>query len=307
MKTDYVLITPVHNEKGVFETVIESVVSQTILPQKWVIVDDASTDGSDDIIRKYQMRYDFIAVLRLQPSSTNSYYARKTEVFLAGYEKIRGLKCSFIGNLDADIIMPHDYYERIFAEFDENPKLGIASGIYLDKNGEKLQKVLIDKSHSPGALQMFRRECYEAIGGYTPQKYGGDDTCAEIMARMNGWQTRSFAEIQVIHFRPVGTRNKRSVHRARFYQGLTEYGVGSHPLFMVCRCLRRAFLEKPYISGSVARFAGFLYGYLIREKRAVPVEVIRYLRKEQIGRLLGRCGTTQVNKAGRSSDGVTSE
>jgi len=288
MKIDYVLVTPVHNEKDVLEKAIESIISQTILPQKWVIVDDVSTDGSDNIIKKYQMRYDFITVLRFQPSSTNSYYSRKTEVFLAGYKKIKGLKWNFIGNLDADITLPPDYYERIFEKFNKNSKLGIASGIYLDKIGEKHQRALIDKNHSPGALQMFRRECYEVIGGYMPQKYGGDDTCAEIMARMNGWETRSFAEIQAIHLRPVGTRNKKTIHRARFFQGLTEYGVGSHPLFMICRCLRRAFLEKPYLSGSIVRLAGFLYGYLIRDKRTIPDEVISYLRKEQIGRLLAQ-------------------
>jgi glycosyltransferase involved in cell wall biosynthesis len=288
MKTDYVLITPVHNEVDVLEAVIESVISQTIPPIKWMIVDDVSTDGTSDIIKKYHANYNFITSIKLQPSKIESYYTHKTEVFLAGYEQIKNLKYSFIGNLDADIILPHDYYEKVLGEFNKNPKLGIASGIYLDKIGKTLQKALIDKSHSPGAIQLFRRDCFEAIGGYIPQKYGGDDTCAEIMVRMNGWQTRSFPEIQAIHLRPMGLRNRNSVLQARFYQGLTEYSIGSHPLFMLCKCLRRAFLEKPYFSGSIARLAGFLYGYSIGEKRSVPAEVTRYIRKEQIRRLFVR-------------------
>jgi len=262
---------------------VESVVSQTILPKKWIIVDDSSTDGSIKILKK--RHYDFMTILQIQPSNSRSYYARKTEVFLAGYEKIKGLKYSFIGNLDADITLPHDYYERVLEKFDENPKLGIASGIYLNKVGEKLQKVLFDRSHCPGALQMFRRECYEEIKGYIALKYGGDDTCAEIMTRMNEWQTQSFTEIKAIHYRPVGTRNRKSIHLARFYQGLTEYGIGSHPLFMICRCFRRAFLEKPYITGSIARLIGFIYGYWLKEEREIPPKVISYVRKEQIRRL----------------------
>ncbi|MBN1788210.1 MAG: glycosyltransferase family 2 protein [Sedimentisphaerales bacterium] len=286
MKKDYVLITPVHNEEDILETVIESVVSQTIPPVKWVIVDDASTDRTSDIVKKYCMNYDFITSIRLEPTQIESYYEHKTEVFLAGYAQVKDLQYSFMGNLDADIILPHDYYEKILEEFEKDSKLGIASGIYLDKIDGRLQKVLLDKNHCPGALQMFRRDCYEIIGGYKPQKYGGDDTCAEIMARMYDRHTRSFSEIQAVHLRPAGMGHKSSLFRARFYQGLTEYGIGSHPLFMMCRCLRRALLERPFITGGILRMSGFIYGYLIRVKRKVPVEVIRYVRKEQIRRLL---------------------
>lgn len=286
MQTKYVLVTPVHNEEELVGSVIESVISQTILPQKWVIVDDASTDGTEEIIRMYEAQHGFMIYCQLEQPNIESYYSHKTHVFLTGYQEVETLEFDFIGNLDADISLELTYYEHILEAFDKNPRLGIASGIYVDKIGNQLQKVPIDKNHSPGAIQMFRRECYEAIGGYIPHKYGGDDSCAEIMARMNGWQTRSFSQYQAIHHRPVGTSDGRSILQARFRQGLTEYGVATHPLFMLAKSVRRVFLEKPYFTGNLARLAGFLYGYWLREERKIPPEAIRFVRREQIRRLV---------------------
>ncbi len=286
MKTDYVLITPVYNEAAFIELVGESVISQTILPKKWVVVDDGSTDGTEKIIRKCELQHDFIMCHRVQRPNTESRYARRAQAFLVGYEQIKTLGFNFIGGLDADISLEPTYYECILEEFDKNPQLGIASGVYVDKIGNRLQRVPIDMNHTPGAIQMFRRECYEAIGGYIPQKYGGDDSCAEIMARMNGWQTRSFPQYEVVHHRPVGTADGKSVLRAKFEQGLTEYGVATHPVFMLAKSFRRAFLEKPYFAASLVRLAGFVYGYWLREERKIPPEAIRFVRREQIRRLV---------------------
>ena len=285
MKREYVLITPVHNEEDFIGQVIESVVSQSILPRRWVIVDDNSTDGTNDIINRYKQRYDFIELKRLGRGNIESDYSHRVSVVLAGIEATKTLKYDFLGVLDADITLEPKYYEELLEEFDRNTKLGIASGVYVDKVGDRFQEVLIDMNHTPGGIQMIRRQCYEAIGGYIPQKYGGDDSCAEIMARMNGWETRSFAQYQAIHHRPVGTGDGMSILQARFRQGLTEYGIATHPLFMLAKSLRRAVLEKPYITGSLARLAGFISGYFRSEKRGIPDEVIRYVRKEQIRRL----------------------
>jgi len=285
MKTKYVLITPVYNEEELIEQTIESVIAQTILPKRWIIVDDSSTDRTFEIIKRYEAQHDFITSFQLERKDIASYYSHRTLVFSAGYERIKSLEYDFICSLDADISLGPRYYERILEEFDKNPQLGIASGIYVDKVGGRLRKILIDKIHCPGAVTVFRRECYEVIGGYIPLEYGGDDSCAEIMARMNGWETRSFSQYQVIHHRPVGIGDERSILRARFRQGLTEYGIATHPLFMLAKSLRRAVLEKPYLVGSIARFVGFLVGYLLREKRKIPPEAMRFVRKEQIRRL----------------------
>lgn len=285
MKTKYVLITPVHNEEAYIEAVLKSVIAQSIRPDKWVLVNDASTDGTEDIIKRFMDRYNFIEIHRPQIDNPVSYYSRRTQVFLSGYKKIEKLEYDYVATLDADLTMEPTYYESILKEFDRNSRLGIATGVYLDKVNGRLRKIIRDHSSTPGGLQMFRRECYESIGGYIPLEYGGDDALADIRARMNGWETRSFPRYPAIHHRPVGTRGGTHILRARFRQGLAEYNIGTHPLFMLAKSVRRAFLEKPYLLGSAARFLGFWSGYLHSAKRESPTDAIAFFQKEQIRRL----------------------
>ncbi len=287
MKRDYVLITPVHNEDEFIEETIKSVISQSVLPARWVIVDDASEDRTCEIIQEYEARHDFIEYYRLERGDIESYYSRRTYVFLAGYEKVKHLEYDYIAALDADLLLPQNYYEGILTEFDSNPKLGIASGVYLDMIDARPRKVLRSNISTSGGLQVFRRECYEQIGGYVPLRYGGDDSLAEYTARMKGWHTRSFPAYRAIHKRPVGTRGKAGMLRARYCQGMTDYYLGTHVLFMLAKSLRRALLEKPYIVGAASRMAGFMAGCFSSEKTNIPDEVIKYVRKEQMGRL--RC------------------
>lgn len=195
-----------------------------------------------------------------------------------------GIMYDFIGSLYADISFGPDYYQNLLREMDRNPRLGLTSGQYLYQMGERIEAVLIDKSCVPGSLQFFRRECYEQIRGYISLKYGGEDSLATTMARMYGWDAYSFPQYQVFQHRVVGTVG-HSILKARLRQGLTEYGLGSHPLFMLCKSVRRAVLEKPYLLGSAARLCGFLCGYLRREERQIPADVVRYVRKEQMQRL----------------------
>lgn len=285
MKRDYCLITPVYNEEEFIEDTIKSVISQSVLPLRWLIVDDASEDSTPQIVAQYQKQYDFIEYYRLQRGEIKSYYSRRTHVFLDGYEKVKHLEFDFLAALDADLQLEPNYYESLLKEFDSNPKLGVASGVYLDLIDGRPRRVLRSNISTSGGLQIFRRECYNQIGGYVPLKYGGDDSLAEYIARMKGWQTSSFPAYQAIHKRPVGTRGKSGILKARYRQGMTDYYLGTHILFMFAKSLRRAVLEKPYIFGAAARMAGFMVGCFSTEKRSVSDDVIRYIRKEQMVRL----------------------
>ena len=133
---------------------------------------------------------------------------------------------------------------------------------------------------------MFRRECYEQVGGYVPLKYGGDDSLACIMARMRGWETRCFPGYEAVHYRPVGTGVGISPLHGKFRQGLAEYQLGTHPAFMLAKTLRRTYRERPYLLASVARIAGYVYAHLKREDRSIPKEVVSFYRREQIKRLV---------------------
>lgn len=287
MKTQYIIITPVHNEEDLMEQVIESVIAQTVLPDKWLIVDDDSTDGTRAVIDKYIDGYDFIEYFHLQRSDIKTYYSRRINVILASVKHIQNANYDFIAFLDADLTMEPTYYENILSEFDRNPELGIASGIYENCIDGKLHKVVRDKENisTPGGLQVFRRECYDAIGGHVPLPYGGSDALMGILARMKGWTTRCFPEYKTIHYRPIGVRFGKGALRVKFKQGMQEYDLGTNPMFMVAKSLRRNFNEMPYFFAGLFRLLGFLYLLFKRQKRMISTETIKYVQREQLGRL----------------------
>jgi hypothetical protein len=132
------------------------------------------------------------------------------------------------------------------------------------------------------AAQMVRRECYETIGGYVGLKYGGEDWCAEVKARMRGWKVTSFSDLKVMHHRPTGAADR--VFRHCFRQGKMDFSVGSHPIFELVKCARRVF-ERPIGIGCLLRLAGFWLAYVQREPRLVCPEFISFLRNEQKNRL----------------------
>ena len=283
--TKYIIITPAYNEAKYIKKTIESVTSQTKLPDLWVIVDDGSTDSTANIIQQYSKEYNWIKYVYRRKESDHSYYASNVYAIIAGYEQVRPINYVFLAVLDADITVPQDYYEQIFRRFDLDEKLGIASGVYQDLVDGKLRKVLNDRRSTPKALMVFRRQCYQDIGGFIPMKYGGEDTAACFAARMKGWKSWSFPELCAVHNKPAGTGHAGSMLKIRFRNGLNEYGLAAHPIFMLIKSLRRCLKERPYILGGLARLTGFLYGYCLRQERQIPDDLVRFIRKEQIGRV----------------------
>lgn len=285
MNREYVLVTPAHNEEENIEKTIKSVIAQTVQPKKWVIIDDNSSDKTGQIIKQYIAQHDFISYLYLQRYETKSYYSRRTEVFLFGYESIKDIRYEFLGSLDGDVSFKPTYYEHILQEFDRNPQLGIASGVYFDEVNGQLRKIRRANISTSGAIQLFRSECYQEIGGYVPLKYGGDDSLADIMARMHGWETRSFPQYRVLHHRPVGTKSDSGILHAKFHQGLLEQTLGTHPAFMLAKSIPRIFWERPFVGASIARMMGYFYAHLRRDEKCVPDEVVKFIRTEQMRRL----------------------
>jgi len=281
----YIIITPAYNEAEYIRQTIKGVLAQSVLPHKWVIVDDGSTDDTAKVIQKHTEEYKWIRYVYRTKETSQSYYSSNVYAIIAGYEKFKDLDYDFLATLDADISLPKDYYEQIFDRFSQDKKLGVASGVYQNMVNDKLYRVLNDRRSTPKAIQVFRKECFEQIGGYLPLKYGGEDTCSCVMARMKGWKTWSFPELCVVHNRPVGTGHTSNLLKVRFRNGLNEYGLATHPLFMLVKSLRRCIKERPFISGGLARIAGFIYGYFLREKRQIPDDMVRFIRQEQMRRL----------------------
>lgn len=281
MKTTYVLITPARNEDAFIEKTIQSVVLQTVKPLKWIIVSDGSTDRTDEIVSHYEANYNFIELVRIAPDQKRN-FGSKVKAFNAGYERVRKLSYDFIGNIDADVSFAPDYFELILKAFLENNKIGLCGGEIYEKCNENFIPVTSASWHVSGAIQLFRKECFEDIGGYIPIERNIDGI-AVIMARKEGWEIKKFREIVVRHYRHGGTA-KGSALISRFRYGIFEYTCGFHPLYALAKYLFR-IAERPYVISSLFRICGYCFALLNRKQYVLPKDVINFIRNEQLNRL----------------------
>lgn len=278
----YVLVTPARNEARFIEMTIQSVVAQTVRPLKWVIVSDGSSDGTDEIVSRYAAEHDWIELLRM-PERKERNFAGKVYAFRAGKARVEALPYEVIANLDGDISFESDYFAFLLEKLAEDPALGVIGTPYVETTKEVFDYRFVSIEHVSGACQVFRRECYEAIGGYAPVKVGAIDCIAVISARMKGWKTRTFTEKVCMHHRKVGTAQAGPI-KARFVDGKMDYVMGNHPLWQLSRAVYQ-MTRKPYILRGLALEAGYLWSFLCRVERPVPREFVQFHRREQMQRL----------------------
>lgn len=281
----YVLITPARNEAQFIELAIRSVISQTVLPLKWVIVSDGSTDGTDDIVRKYMKDYPWIDLVRA-PERTERHFAGKVSAFNAGHARVAHLDYEIIGNLDADISFDSNYVAFLLLRFAENPRLGVAGTPYEQRNTQYDYR-FASIENVPGACQLFRRKCFEEIGGYAPVRGGTVDTIAAMSARMKGWETTTFTERMCVHHRESGTAQGGAL-AARFRRGAKAYAVGNHPIWQLFRAVYQ-MTKRPYIIGGLALLSGYVWALIRRPERPVSPELVAFQRREQMQRLRQLC------------------
>ena len=283
INSNYVLITAVRNEEAYIDYTIQSILAQTILPKKWIIVSDGSTDGTDEIIMKYTTRNDFMVLIRRKTKNEGVDFSSKVQAIYEGYNQLRGIEYDFMGILDGDVSFNPYYYENVLIKFDENHDLGIAGGIVFDKYAERnVRRSPGYSEYIPGCIQLFRRKCYEDIGGLTPIKDGGEDTVAVIMARMNGWKVEAFEDLNVLHHKC--SEAARGKLKESFRDGKLYYSLGSHPLFEIIKSIRR-LSTRPFFLYAFTRMCGYIWSYYQKQNRPVSAAFIKYLRKEQLSRL----------------------
>lgn len=290
----YVLVTPARNEGALIELTIRSVIAQTVLPRKWIIVSDGSTDNTDEIVRRYTRDYDWIELVRL-PQRPERDFAGKAAAFNVGYSRLVALSSQpstswdFVANLDADITFGPDYFEFLLQKFSADPRLGVAGTPFVEDHN-RLEKhsyahQFANSVHVSGACQMFRKQCFAEVGGYAPLKTGAIDWLAVTTARMKGWKTRTFTEKVCFHHRRLGVGSgSPGKLRIWFHYGRKAYLVGGHPLWECSRGLFRT-LERPFILGGLSFIAGYACAALARSERVVSQELIRFHRAEQMARL----------------------
>lgn len=298
MLPKYVVVTPARNEAQFIEQTIQSLVKQTVLPLKWVIVSDGSTDDTDAIVERYACKHEWIQLLRM-PERKERNFAGKVYAFTAGCNIVKDLPYEVIVSLDADITFDEGYFAFLLQKLADDPALGLVGTPFQESESNAIYDYrFVNIEHVSGACQVFRRECYESIGGYIPIKGGAIDNIAVISARMRGWKTRTFTDKVCIHHRSIGTA-QTSPLMARYKSGIKDYSIGNHPAWEVFRSVYQ-MTKKPYIIGGASLGWGYLWAMLRGLDRPVPAELIAFHRHEQMQRLnrffLKRLNVTGVKR-----------
>lgn len=273
----YVLITPAWNEAAFIEQTILAVIHQAVKPAKWVIVSDGSTDGTDEIVKKYAREYSWIELVRM-PERAERHFGGKAIAFNAGRDRIHQIPYDIIGNLDADITFDEDYFRFLLNKFAQDETLGVAGTPFRERKTQYNYR-FSRKEHVSGACQLFRRECFDMIGGYIPHKGGGIDLIAVVTARMRGWKTETFTERVCLHLRPMG---KASPHYLKytFKSGYGDYILGVHPAWQFFRSFYQMSAKPLFLSGFLL-LSGYLWGMITHPPKPVSEEFVLFRREEQ--------------------------
>jgi len=283
MSIKYALITPVKNEELFFPKCAQSVTDQTIKPQKWIIINDNSTDKTGDIISNLAKQHNWIETINNKELINTKRRIGGQAVIHLGLQRINFGDYDFIIRMDGDVLFEPDFFQKIFQKFEQNPDLGIASGVCYVEEDNKLMEEKNPNFHTRGPLKIYKSKCLHDIGGLIQEE--GWDTIDEIKANMLGWETRNFDELRVIHLRR--TQSASGALRGFLNQGYVAYFIGYHPLFMLLRAIRKMFI-RPFIIGGIYLYAGYLHGFIKRAPRFEDKKITNYMREQQINKILGK-------------------
>lgn len=283
MSGAFVLITAAKNEAEYIGFAIRSVLRQTAKPLAWFIVDDGSTDRTAEIVTGYAADHAFIKLVRNGNTAKRSFGAQYRAIGTA-YELAKDLPFTYVCVQDADIAPECDhYFERLLGDFDRDRRLGITGGYVHERiGGEWCCRPANSPLAVAGGVQMFRRACFEEIGGYTPLLYGGEDWLAQIDARRAGWSVRPRTDLPVHHYRPTSSAGGRL--RGLLKLGMRDGAFASHPGFELLKCARR-LSEKPILVSAALRYVGYLWYHLSGRRPALPPAIAAHLRREQAARV----------------------
>lgn len=280
-RSGYVLVTPVRDEEMTIGLTITSVLAQTVRPHEWIIVSDGSTDRTNKIVSTAACEHPWIKLLDLPPRPGRDFAAvvKNTE------RGVRALECSeyaFLGLLDADVSFQADYFEQLLERFSATARLGLAGGVVIDV-GTARDRLPRNRSDVPGAVQFFRRECFESLGGLVAIPEGGWDALTCATARLRGYETRLATDLIVDHHKPRNIAHGGHLRR-RWQLGIRDHALGYHPVFELLKCCGKVH-HQPFLFGAVAWWLGYCSAMLRRRARIVPTDLVAFLRYEQITRL----------------------
>lgn len=281
----YAIVTPARNEEENLPRLIESLAHQTVPPISWVVVDDGSTDATPRILAEAEAKYPWIRSVRRKDRGARKPGAGVIEAFYDGYPLVKDLPWDYVVKFDADLTLDAQYFEHCFQEFEKDPTLGIAGGAVWTRVGDhEFDDGLKDPAfHVRGATKIYRRACWEAIGGIIQMT--GWDTFDEVKANSVGWTTRTLRQWRVTQHRETGGADGN--WKNWYKNGRANYVVGYHPFFMFAKCCRRLF-HQPVLVAAAGLWSGYVMGYLASAPRVQDRPAIKFLRHQQMRALLGK-------------------
>jgi poly-beta-1,6-N-acetyl-D-glucosamine synthase len=288
MSLKCVVITPARDEARNLERLYHSLASQTHRPVRWIVVNDGSTDESERLLDGLSSKCDWMEVINLPRRETRDFGA-KANALNKGYQMAAGINFDVVGNLDADVSFGPDYLQYLMHQFEVDARLGVAGTPFTENGYDSAEDSFEGGSHVAGGCQLFRRACFDEIGGYVPNPAGGVDWIAVTSARMLGWRTRSFREKRFQHHRPLGTA-ERSVLASAFSYGEKDYYLGNSPVWQVFRVAYR-MCKRPFFAGGIALLCGYVSAAVRRTPRPGSPELIRFHRREQMTKLRAIIGS----------------
>jgi len=277
----FAIVTPVKDEVDYFPKTVKSIFSQEVKPQKWIIIDDGSSDGTTEVIKKAEKENEWIEGIYREPNKNRK--PGGEFVLGVGLEKLNTDDYDFIVRMDGDLDFESNYFKVLFKKFDDNPKLGIASGVcFITKDGKQIEEKH-PRFHTRGPLKTYRIQCYKDINGLL--NCLGWDSIDELKANMLHWNTQSFPELKIHHLKR--TQSSGGVFNGGFNAGVANYNTGYHQLFLLTKVIYILFVRRNILYG-----LGILWGYfsfMIKLKpKPIDKKLIKYIRKQQVNKLLGK-------------------
>jgi biofilm PGA synthesis N-glycosyltransferase PgaC len=280
----YLLISPCRNEAQYMRQTLDSVIAQTLRPQRWVIVDDGSSDSSPAILREYAERYPWIQIITRADRGSRSVGPGVIEAFYAGFASVNPNEYEYLCKLDLDLQLPGRYFETLIERMEANPRIATCSGkAYVKRNG-KLESERHGDETSLGMTKFYRRSCFQAIGGFVREVMWDGIDCHRC--RMKGWIACSWdePELRFVHLRPMGS-SEQDIYTGRMRHGFGQYFMGTGFLFMAVSALNRVG-ERPYLLGSVAMLWGWIRSAIERKPKYADPEFRQFLARYQSRALL---------------------
>ncbi len=277
---NYYLIIPSYNEEKFIALTLQSIVNQTILPKKVVVVNDNSTDQTAKIIADFSTKHSFISLINTTSQAVHLPGSKVINAFNKGLETIDN-NYDFIVKLDADLILPTNYFETIINHFKSDSKIGMAGGFaYIEKNNNWILENLTDKDHIRGAFKAYRKECFEQIGGLKPEM--GWDTVDELVSKFYGWKVVTDETLKVKHLKPTGANYNISV---RYKQGEAFYSLGYGFFITAIAAAKLSILKKkPLLFFDYMK--GFFKAKFSNKPMLITPEQGRFIRKYRLEKML---------------------